>query len=219
MSRVKREGQDEEVVDSASECSLSEAEYATSADSASETGSDPEEGLVKGGKGKTATMASVFQDILKQRPKPAVASARGQRKPDAGEGDVESLSETDQPILARRPGLLKKPAEESLERRARAIFRRERRAKVALLRVKPDLATDGNTERVYRRTATRGVVQLFNAVQKHQLLRDAHRQKQLKANPSGRKEGESTKTLAEHPAKGQAPSFMDLLKTGPAKIL
>ncbi|CAL8338124.1 unnamed protein product [Gadus morhua 'NCC'] len=39
-----------------------------------------------------------------------------------------------------------------------------------MFRVKPDIATDREAERTFQRTATRGVVQLFNAVRKHQNL-------------------------------------------------
>ena len=37
-----------------------------------------------------------------------------------------------------------------------------------MCRVKPDVVKDKETERNLQRIATRGVVQLFNAVQKHQ---------------------------------------------------
>ncbi|KAG7256941.1 hypothetical protein CRUP_026350, partial [Coryphaenoides rupestris] len=46
----------------------------------------------------------------------------------------------------------------------------KKRAWEMMCRVKPDIATDREAERTFQRTATRGVVQLFNAVRKHQNL-------------------------------------------------
>lgn len=55
--------------------------------------------------------------------------------------------------------------QERLERRAQLDKRREWEM---MCRVKPDVVKDKETERNLQRIATRGVVQLFNAVQKHQ---------------------------------------------------
>ncbi|XP_055966695.1 RRP15-like protein isoform X1 [Sorex fumeus] len=55
--------------------------------------------------------------------------------------------------------------QERLERRAQLDKKREWEM---MCRVKPDVVKDKETERNLQRIATRGVVQLFNAVQKHQ---------------------------------------------------
>ncbi|KAM5238470.1 RRP15-like protein isoform 2-T2 [Ctenodactylus gundi] len=55
--------------------------------------------------------------------------------------------------------------QERLERRKQLDKKREWEM---LCRVKPDVVKDKETERNLQRVATRGVVQLFNAVQKHQ---------------------------------------------------
>ncbi|KAM5205307.1 RRP15-like protein isoform 3-T7 [Hipposideros larvatus] len=55
--------------------------------------------------------------------------------------------------------------QERLERRQQLDKKREWEM---MCRVKPDVAKDKETERNLQRIATRGVVQLFNAVQKHQ---------------------------------------------------
>lgn len=55
--------------------------------------------------------------------------------------------------------------QERLERRKQLDKKREWEM---LCRVKPDVVKDKETERNLQRIATRGVVQLFNAVQKHQ---------------------------------------------------
>ncbi|CAL8248122.1 unnamed protein product [Lota lota] len=60
-----------------------------------------------------------------------------------------------------------KEKQEKLEQREKTD---KKRTWEMMFRVKPDLATDRETERTFQRTATRGVVQLFNAVRKHQNL-------------------------------------------------
>ncbi|XP_008148046.1 RRP15-like protein [Eptesicus fuscus] len=55
--------------------------------------------------------------------------------------------------------------QERLEKRKQLDKKREWEM---MCRVKPDVVTDKDTERNLQRIATRGVVQLFNAVQKHQ---------------------------------------------------
>lgn len=72
------------------------------------------------------------------------------------------------PILVKNKELEKekeKFRKERLERRAQLDKKREWEM---MCRVKPDVVTDKEAERNLQRIATRGVVQLFNAVQKHQ---------------------------------------------------
>ncbi|XP_077195738.1 RRP15-like protein isoform X2 [Paroedura picta] len=59
----------------------------------------------------------------------------------------------------------KKEKQERLEKRRQLDKKREWEA---MCRVKPDVVKDRETERNLQRIATRGVVQLFNAVRKHQ---------------------------------------------------
>ncbi|KAM3625530.1 uncharacterized protein V6R79_013561 [Siganus canaliculatus] len=59
----------------------------------------------------------------------------------------------------------KRERHEKLERKKQID---KKRAWEMMYRKKPDVVTDRETERVLQRIATRGVVQLFNAVRKHQ---------------------------------------------------
>lgn len=151
----------------------------------------------QGKKDDTKSMASVFRDLLKQPVK-------------------KTTNEEPDPILSRRTALKKRIDEERLDRRALAILRAERRARLSGIKVVPTAETL-NRERGLRKTATRGVVQLFNAVHKHQQARDANTLKQKqRSSKSSEKSGEGEKPAGE---KRSEPSFMDLLKSGPAKIL
>ncbi|XP_063153071.1 RRP15-like protein [Candoia aspera] len=74
-----------------------------------------------------------------------------------------------------KPTILLKNKEQDLEREKEKEERLEKRKQLnkkreweMLCRVKPDVARDREVERNLQRIATRGVVQLFNAVRKHQ---------------------------------------------------
>lgn len=133
------------------------------------------------------------------------ASILGQKPP--------TSSTADNPVLSRRPGLLKAPSEEALDRQARAQLRRERHALLASLRVRPNPSQDLARERGLRKAATQGVVQLFNAVWRHQQSRDATSSEGQRHKPAG---ATCTPATATPPCK---PDFMDLLRTGPSKII
>lgn len=77
-----------------------------------------------------------------------------------------SVSSAPTPVLARRKGVERKIADEALERRAKALIKKEDR-------IRRDLAhrpvpTVRNREKILRATATSAVVRLFNAIHTHQ---------------------------------------------------
>jgi hypothetical protein len=150
-------------------------------------------------------MASIFSTLLSQR-----------------------HSSTTDPVLARRPALLSAPHEAALDRRAHAILRHEKRAQLARLRVRPEVVGDAAAgERGLRRAATRGVVQLFNAVLRQQQVKDAHREQQRQNSKKQRGGGSMSsdkrsdgvaQPTTTNTAAGSV-DFMALLKSGTAKII
>ncbi|CAK6442198.1 unnamed protein product [Pipistrellus nathusii] len=81
--------------------------------------------------------------------------------------------------------------QERLEKRKQLDKKREWEM---MCRVKPDVVTDKDTERNLQRIATRGVVQLFNAVQKHQKNVD---EKVKEAGSSIRKRAKLMSTISK----------------------
>ncbi|XP_069028063.1 RRP15-like protein isoform X1 [Embiotoca jacksoni] len=80
----------------------------------------------------------------------------------------KKTSETKSSILLKNKELeamKTKEREETLERKTQVD---KKRAWEMMCRQKPDVVTDREAEKTLQRTATRGVVQLFNAVRKHQ---------------------------------------------------
>ncbi|XP_058020157.1 RRP15-like protein [Ahaetulla prasina] len=78
-------------------------------------------------------------------------------------------------ISSNKPTILLKNKERDVERKKEKQERLEQRKKLnkkreweMMCRVKPDVVKDREVERNLQRIATRGVVQLFNAVRKHQ---------------------------------------------------
>ncbi|XP_061772546.1 RRP15-like protein [Nerophis ophidion] len=71
-------------------------------------------------------------------------------------------------ILANNSQLKKEKAKVKLEQQERRKQIDKKRAWEMMCRVKPDIVLDREAERALQRTATRGVVQLFNAVRSHQ---------------------------------------------------
>lgn len=172
-----------------SSSSLSETEYRDFRDPASEDDDslDNTSAVKSNRTTKEKSMASVFHDLLKQK----------------------SSSQKD-PVLARRSRLLSAPDEAALDRKAQAILRRERKSTLAKLRVLPNPATDAARERALRRAATKGAVQLFNAVYKHQQAQEADKTS---------KDSKKPRCAAPIMSNNSNADFMDLLKKGPAKII
>ncbi|NXX45873.1 RRP15 protein, partial [Tricholaema leucomelas] len=71
-------------------------------------------------------------------------------------------------ILAKNKKLQKERQKEKQERLEKRIKLDKKREWEMMCRVKPDVVKDRETERNLQRIATRGVVQLFNAVRTHQ---------------------------------------------------
>ncbi|NWH60122.1 RRP15 protein, partial [Geococcyx californianus] len=71
-------------------------------------------------------------------------------------------------ILAKNKKLEKEREKEKQERLEKRIKLDKKREWEMMCRVKPDVVKDRDTERNLQRIATRGVVQLFNAVRTHQ---------------------------------------------------
>uniref|UniRef100_F7GXI6 RRP15-like protein n=1 Tax=Callithrix jacchus TaxID=9483 RepID=F7GXI6_CALJA len=73
------------------------------------------------------------------------------------------------PTILVKNKKLEKEKEKLKQERQEKIKQRDKRMEWEMMcRVKPDVVQDKETERNLQRIATRGVVQLFNAVQKHQ---------------------------------------------------
>ncbi|MGH0125427.1 UNVERIFIED_CONTAM: hypothetical protein FKN15_045347 [Acipenser sinensis] len=81
---------------------------------------------------------------------------------------LKKTPESKTAILLKNKELEKVKAKEKQERLERRKQVDKKRQWEMMCRVKPDVVTDRETERNFQRIATRGVVQLFNAVRKHQ---------------------------------------------------
>ncbi|XP_026536250.1 RRP15-like protein [Notechis scutatus] len=110
------------------------------------------------------------------------------KTPDTKVNDAEKSKETgnagwaeamakvlNKKISSDKPTILLKNKERDVERKKEKQERLEQRKKLnkkreweMMCRVKPDVVKDREVERNLQRVATRGVVQLFNAVRKHQ---------------------------------------------------
>lgn len=138
----------------------------------------------------------------------------------AGMGDVMSkLLRTNapaEPILSKRRAVERRLEEEALERRARALVRQEAKEARDAAHTIPSL---DNNEKELRKVATRGVVQLFNAIHRHQVarerrLREAKDKGQHPKNTDkSRTTGTETGTASGLKAVSKA-SFLELLKMG-----
>uniref|UniRef100_A0A8C6QMH7 RRP15-like protein n=1 Tax=Nannospalax galili TaxID=1026970 RepID=A0A8C6QMH7_NANGA len=102
---------------------------------------------------------------------------------------------------ARKPSILIKNKELEREKEKLKQERLEKRRQLdkkreweMMCRVKPDVVKDKETERNLQRIATRGVVQLFNAVQKHQKNVD---EKVKEAGGSIRKQAKLISTVSK----------------------
>uniref|UniRef100_A0A3B3C3F5 RRP15-like protein n=1 Tax=Oryzias melastigma TaxID=30732 RepID=A0A3B3C3F5_ORYME len=98
---------------------------------------------------------------------------------DAGAGWAEAMAKilgketiVSSSILLKNKELQKIKAAEREEQLIRRKQLDKKRTWEMMFREKPDLVKDREAERALQRTATRGVVQLFNAVKKHQKTLD-----------------------------------------------
>jgi len=107
------------------------------------------------------------------------------------------------PILARSRGAERKIEEEKMEAKARKAISNEKKRLANRDRVKPDY-TGMEYEKKLRKVATRGVVQLFNAIKAQQKVTDDLTEK-VRPITTNSKDKVANLTKA---------SFLDLLKSG-----
>ncbi|KAM9017038.1 RRP15-like protein isoform 2-T2 [Ara ararauna] len=105
-------------------------------------------------------------------------------------------------ILAKNKNLEKEKAKEKQEKLEKRMKLDKKREWEMMCRVKPDVVKDRDRERNLQRIATRGVVQLFNAVRTHQKNVDE------KVKKAGRSERQRAKLLSSVSKK----DFIDVLR-------
>lgn len=131
--------------------------------------------------------------------------------PDLGLAIANILGEKtkgDQPILARRKGIERKIEDAKLEAKARTVLRKQRLAtKDAAHQSVPDMSR-ANYEKLLKKAATKGVVQLFNAIHQHQVMKEKLAKE--KAEAGGAKKAEVAAQIKQI----SKTSFLDMLKGG-----
>jgi hypothetical protein len=121
------------------------------------------------------------------------------------------------PILAKRRAVERKIQDEKLENRARKLVRRELREARDAAHIVPDMST-ANAEKTLRKVATRGVVQLFNAVNTHQVNKEKAEKAVQAAKEAKRAKPTSVKEKTSEDVKALSKaSFLELLKMGGAR--
>ena len=120
----------------------------------------------------------------------------------------------DQPILhARTLKRFKEEEERIVEQKAKRLYKQEQRQKLQALRIKPSAET-ANAEKLLKKLATAGVVQLFNAVYQAQLKKEQQQQ------PGGSKKRKQQAAKAEATSETTSKmDFMDLIKSGTTRVL
>ncbi|KAF9160245.1 hypothetical protein DFQ26_005755 [Actinomortierella ambigua] len=118
-------------------------------------------------------------------------------------GSTLRKADASQPILARSRGVERKLEEEKLEAKARKALTIEKRRAMNKDRVKPDF-TGMEYEKKLRKVATRGVVQLFNAIKAQQKVTETVTDK---IAPIGANAKDKVANMTK-------ASFLDLLKSG-----
>lgn len=131
--------------------------------------------------------------------------------PDLGLAIANILGEKtkgDQPILARRKGIERKIEDAKLEAKARTVLRKQRLAtKDSAHQSVPDMSR-ANYEKLLKKAATKGVVQLFNAIHQHQVMKEKLAKE--KAEAGGAKKAEVATQIKQI----SKTSFLDMLKGG-----
>ncbi|KAF9116800.1 pre-60S ribosomal particles component [Mortierella sp. AM989] len=118
-------------------------------------------------------------------------------------GSTLRKADAGMPILARSRGAERKLEEEKMEAKARKAITNERRRLANKDRVKPEY-TGMEYEKKLRKVATRGVVQLFNAIKAQQKVTEDLTEK----------ERPITTNAKDKVANLTKASFLDLLKSG-----
>ncbi|XP_022055171.2 RRP15-like protein isoform X1 [Acanthochromis polyacanthus] len=114
----------------------------------------------------------------------------------------KKTSESQSSILVKNKDLDKQKAKERQEQLERTKQDDKKRTWEMMFREKPDVVKDRDAERALQRIATRGVVQLFNAVRKHQKTVDD------KVKEAGGSERKKAKVLSSVSKK----EFIDVLR-------
>ena len=118
----------------------------------------------------------------------------------------------DQPILhARTLKRFKEEEERIVEQKAKRLYKQEQRQKLQALRIKPSAET-ANAEKVLKKLATAGVVQLFNAVYQAQLKKEQQQPSSKKSKQQAAKAEATSETTSKM-------DFMDLIKSGTTRVL
>jgi len=119
----------------------------------------------------------------------------------------QTTTEPSGPILSKRKAIERKIEDAKLEAKARALLKRQRLATKDAARVTvPDISR-ANCERALKKAATKGVVQLFNAIHQHQVSKE----KLAKEKAAAGKKGTEVATQIKQISK---TSFLDMLKGG-----
>lgn len=131
-------------------------------------------------------------------------------------GKLLRTSAPAEPILSKRRAVERRLEEEALERRARVLVRQEAREARDAAHTAPAL---DNREKGLRRVATRGVVQLFNAVHQHQVARERRLQEGRGAKNKGDIKAAATAAVdaTSNMRAVSKASFLELLKVGGAQ--
>lgn len=114
------------------------------------------------------------------------------------------------PILAKRRNIEKKIADEKLEAKARSLMKRQRLATKDAARVVQLDFTRANFEKGLRKAATKGVVQLFNAIHQHQVTKEKLAKEKAAASGKQRPNAEAVQEIKQI----SKTSFLDMLKGG-----
>jgi hypothetical protein len=123
----------------------------------------------------------------------------------------EAASKPVAPILAKRKAIERGIEDAKLEARARAVLKRQRNASKDSARLLTPDATTANYERGLRKAATKGVVQLFNAIHQHQVNKERlAREKKM--------EGKGKSEVAKEIKQASKTSFLEMLKGGASSI-
>ena len=120
------------------------------------------------------------------------------------------------PILAKRKAIERKIEEDRLDARARSVMRKQRIASKDSARIAEMDMSRANSEKVLKKAATRGVVQLFNAIHQHQATKEKAAKEKRDAAAGGKKGGAEQAAQIRQISK---TSFLDMLKGGAAAQL
>ncbi|KAK3828956.1 MAG: Rrp15p-domain-containing protein [Benniella sp.] len=164
-------------------------------------GADDDDDNEKEGDDLEGVSASGFKKTSKKNTEESMAEAMSKIL-----GSTLRKADASTPILARSRGVERKLEEEKMEAKARKAINSEKKRLANKDRVKPDY-TGMEYEKKLRKVATRGVVQLFNAIKAQQ---KATEELTEKTRPITTNDKDKVANLTK-------ASFLDLLKSG-AKV-